>query len=187
MAESVATAEKIGAEKKDEPVVATEAQQFAEMQRKLAETEAALKASEEESKKLAERTASLEKDARTKRFSDIINDVAGNGTKRFIGASEDHLSMMEFIAQHDGETSDRMKKYVEQQQAHAEQMRSSDLFKEVGRGGGGEAPSAYAEIESKARAMCEKDTKLTMEQAISSIAESDPKLYRRYLAEQQSE
>ncbi|MDT5061517.1 MAG: hypothetical protein QOH63_1976 [Acidobacteriota bacterium] len=133
---------------------ATEPQSFAELKAELETERAARKASEEGSRKLSERTAAVEKELRTKRFSDTINDATGNGAKRFIGGAEDHLSFMEFIAEHDGETSDRMTKYVEQQRAHAEQVRKSGLFDEVGRSGGdGASSSAQAQLDAKAKAL----------------------------------
>jgi hypothetical protein len=183
MPEPVATAEKTGAEKETEEARAG-AQSFAEMQASLQAAEARAQAAEDEARKLSERTTALEKEARTKRFSGIIRDSEGGGAKRFLGEDAKHLEFMESLSEKFGETSDQVKFYVEQQQAHAEQVRSSNLFKEAGRTGGGGEGSAYVEMESKARAMCEKDSKLTLEQAISRVAEEEPALYRRYLNEQ---
>jgi hypothetical protein len=176
---STATEDKTGVENKPEQI---DAQKFAEMQTSLQAAEAKVQAAEEENRKLAERTASLEKDARSKRFSDTINDAAGNGAKRFIGATEDHLSFMEFIAEHDGETSDRMSKYVEQQRAHAEQVRASGVFKEIGRTGEGEN-TALAQLDAKAKALQASETGLTYAVAYDRVMAENPELYRQSLKE----
>jgi ClpP class serine protease len=144
------------------------------LQEKVAAQEKQLTASQGE-------IARMQKEARTARFQTLVSG--------FVGESEKHMQMLEHLATTAGEDSDIFKSYVDGQNAHAEQLRQSGLFGETGRTGvsAGVDGTAYGEIESKARAMMEKDSNLTLEQAISTVAESDPALYRRYQLESQGE
>lgn len=67
------------------------------------------------------------------------------------------------------------------------QLAESALFKSVGAGGEAGPGSAYAEAEAKAELLMAKASgkDLTKEAAISKVFEDNPKLYTRYVAEQQ--
>lgn len=150
-----------------------DAQKFAEEQNARQAAEARAEKAEGEARQMGERVATLEQESRTRRFSDRIT------RGKWLGKSEDHLALMEKL----GEGSDAFKTYEQQQDAIAAQAASANLFAEVGSAGPAATGGALEEMEGKARTMCEKDPKLTMEQAISEVAQSDPKLYRRYLQE----
>ncbi len=66
------------------------------------------------------------------------------------------------------------------------QIATSNLFKNIGAGGGGNSGSAYAEAEALAETMVTKMAgSLTKEQAIDKVFSDNPKLYSRYVEEQQ--
>lgn len=158
------------------------AQQFSELQTKLSEAEAALKAakdeaaeketalkaSEADAKKFSERIDALEKAARTQRYSELAKDWIGDTAKHV--ATLDHLAMSE-----KGEESDLFKGYVENQKAAAQV--NSKLFSEVGSSAPAEG-SATAIIEAKAKQFRESDPKLTQEQAFDRAWEESPSQLR---------
>lgn len=178
---STATEDKTGAE---EATKAAEAQSFAELKAELEAERAARQASEEASLKAGERIANLEKEGRTKRFADTIRDSEGGGTKRFIGDESKHLEFLEKLSTAFGETSDEVKHYVTEQQAHAEQVRASSLFKEVGRTGGGEN-SAAAQLDAKAKVLHESNPQAypTYALAYDHVYNSETELRRQYKEE----
>jgi hypothetical protein len=63
------------------------------------------------------------------------------------------------------------------------QVQKSTLFSELGSGRVSTAGSALAKMEELVNSVIQKDGKLTREQAIVKIAESNPQLYQEYQAE----
>ena len=119
--------------------------------------------------------ANLEKAARKARFEATAKD--------FMGEREKHISFMEKIAVAFGEDSDEFKHYVEDQTAHAEQIRKSDLFSEHGSDGEGKGNSAEAQLDALAKERMKADSKLTYAQAYSEALEANPAIYEQYKAE----
>lgn len=150
----------------------------AETARKEAETDHAKKLteSENENKKLNDRIGSLEKTDRERRFSEQA--------KEFIGDVNSHVEMMEFLATDGGgEASDRFKNYVKNQKALSEQARAGKhLFKEVGADGDGTSLSGdpIEEVNAKAKAFREADSKLDEQGALAKVFRESPELYERY-------
>lgn len=124
------------------------------------------------------RVAAMEKDARATRFKEIAKDWSGDRAY--------HLDMLEMIAttEKDGEKSARFTKYVEHENAVAEQLRQSALFRETGSSAAVEG-SAAAELEKRARKMAdESGGKLTYHQAYDQILQSDAALAARVAQEE---
>jgi hypothetical protein len=150
-----------------------ETQKFAEEQTARKAAEARAEKAEGDLKQMGERLATLEQEGRTRRFNDLIT------TGDWLGQPEKHRKFMEKF----GEGTEEFNDYVTEQNAVAEQAKSGNLFGEVGSAGAGSTSGALGEIEAKAKVMCEKDPKLTREQAISLVAQAEPALYSRYLSE----
>jgi len=127
--------------------------------------------------KLNERVASLEKDKRTSRFTEI--------SRNWIGERQGHIDMLELIvnATEKGEESTEFKAYVESQNAAVERVRTAGLFTEAG----STAPAAggaIQKIEAKARKMAEDSAgQLSYEAAMTAVLEAEPQLYKEHLAE----
>jgi len=147
-----------------------------------AEQEAEAKAGELAAEKakaegLEKRVALMEKKDRDTRFGSLAKDWSGE--KSF------HLDMLEHLAtsERDGEQSPRFKAYVTQQNAVAEQLRQSGLFKEIGSSGPAEG-SAEAAIQAKADAIRTANPKLTKEQAWDQAWTANPDLQSQYRNEE---
>lgn len=126
---------------------------------------------------LESRVAAMEKEARATRFNALAKDWSGD--KAY------HLDMLEMVAttEKDGEKSPRFTKYVEHENAVAEQLRQSALFREIGASAPAEG-SAEAEWEASARKLqSESGGKLTIEQARDQVWSSNAELRKRYNAE----
>lgn len=152
-----------------------DAQQFAEMQGSLRAAEARAEKAEGEVKQMGERLATLEREGRTRRFSDLITN--GN----WLGKPEDHVALMETL----GEGSDAFKTYVAQQNAVGAQAKTANLFAEIGSenaGGGG----AFERMKAAAEKMVEEGKAPTFAQAIDDLSRTHPKLYAEYQAEKKS-
>ena len=64
------------------------------------------------------------------------------------------------------------------------QSESASIFDEIGRGSRPDDGSAYAKVESMAKAAVSSGDFKTMEQAVASIVTKNPDLYAAYRAEQ---
>jgi hypothetical protein len=106
--------------------------------------------------------------------------------KDFIGGADAHLAMMEHLATatEGGESGTLFTAYVENQRAAAAQVEAGNLFAEKGKTSVAAANSAEAQLEAKAKELMAKDSKLTMEQAMSQAADAHPELYSQYVKEQ---
>lgn len=127
---------------------------------------------------LESRMAAMEKKDRDTRFGILAKDWSGDKAV--------HLDMLEHFAtaEKDGEESARFKAYVTQQNATAEQLKQSALFREVGSTAAVEG-SAAAELESRARKMAaDSDGKLTYHQAYDKVLQSDAALAARVAEEE---
>ena len=118
---------------------------------------------------------------RTRRFTEIVQGRA-QGTlfdgPAFVGEVAKHVGTMEVLADAKGEDSEPFKDYVQMQQAHAEQIRASALFAEVGHPGNGSAESAEAEVSQKAKAKGGD-----FGAAVQAVLKENPVLARRYTEE----
>lgn len=159
---------------------AEEPKDFTEQIKTLSDQNKELKTANE---KLSTDVGLLTKENRRKRFTDIVREFSGKG--------DDHVSMLEFIADHEtqGEESDRFKQYVEGQKALAEQLKASDLFKSIGDERGGEPKTAAEELDALTKKyMTDNPTeKLTYPQAYDRVMTQNPALYNRHTEETRKE
>jgi len=143
------------------------------------------KAAAEESKKGLEtatgRIAELESQALHRAFTDLIlgRDPSADGAPPFVGEPKSHMDMMLLIAEAKG-IGPELKAYVDQQRAHAKQLKEAGLFKEIGTSGGETPASVKEEFEQAAKAAMEANAKLTYAEAVQKIATEQPGLYDRY-------
>ena len=157
---------------------------FSELKTQLAGESAARQAAEAQAKtladqntKLAERVTAMEKSARAKRFSELVDAPHAP----WYGKPEGHLSLLETLADTFGEESEQFKAYVSQQQATAQALADSDLFKEhgVNRSGGSNDPVTRATQMANARA---KEASIPFQDALNQIFGENPALYEEYRA-----
>lgn len=169
--------EKLAASQADDPpkefaerLTAAEAQ--AKSFKEQAETSAA------EAKRANERVDVLEKDARTKRFTEIAS--------KFVGDKPKHIARLEaFAASEGGEDGDLFKDYVAHEQEVAAALRESVAFKEIGSSASGVTGTAEGEIEAKTqKLMAEDPTNFgSHPKAYSEVLKREPGLYDRYKKE----
>lgn len=126
---------------------------------------------------LEKRMAAMEKKDRDTRFGILAKDWSGD--KAF------HLDMLEHLAtsESDGENSARFKAYVTQQNAVAEQLRQSGLFKEIGSNGKAVSDSAVLQADAEAKALMAKNSKLSNADALKEVFAKNPQLYESYRKE----
>lgn len=96
----------------------------------------------------------------------------------FVGDVAKHVGTMEVLADAKGEDSDVFKDYVAMQQSHAEQIRASALFAEIGQPGHGATDSAENEVNRKAQAKGGD-----FAQAVQAVLKEESVLARRYSEE----
>lgn len=156
-----------------------DAQQFAELETKLAALEAenaTLKTASEsasaQSTQLAERLAAVERERQQERFSTLIR----NDGARWFGENAQHLTVLGTLAQTFGEESDQFSAYVAQQQGIAEMLRTSAAFQELG-GDGGNKPESSEQKLSRMASERAATTGETFEQAYASVLDANPTLY----------
>lgn len=128
------------------------------------------------------RLVSLETDAQTRRFNDIImgRNGDGDGSPPFPGKHEMHNKTLNLIAKEFSEDSDEFREYVSEQRAIAGQMRTAGLFKEVGHGSHGE--QAITQVATKAfndaiAAWQTANPGKDMAAAITAVSAAQPRLY----------
>ncbi len=173
------------------PVGMTEEQvrAFAEMQQKITALEAERTEAKQAAEKLStelktatEQVAKLNQEACRKRFTD---EVLGKGTEsgvRWYGEVEKHVAFMEKLAEKFGEDSQELLDYIQEHRATAEQLRQTNLFKEMGREGSGTA-SAQDKINTMTRELQAKNPSMKFAEAYTQVITENPKLYEEYLVE----
>ena len=171
----------------EQPVAATEdtSRRMAEMEaenKRMATELAASKATGEQSAaqatQLAERVATMESDARRKRFTDEVLGRSEAGGPRWFGETSSHVGMLEHLATSVGEEHALFTGYVTTQPALAQQMRSSNLFKEAGVSGAETSEDPQQQIV----AMAEKraaEKNISIGDAQRQIVSENPDLARR--------
>lgn len=149
---------KFGASADDKPLAAQPTPDTKAIEDARAEAAAAKKEAAEANGRIAQ----LEKDARATRFGAIVKDWPGESAK--------HVAMLELLAtsQEGGETSQAFTDYVTQQKAISEQVKTAALFQEVGSSQPVEG-SVEATMESKIKALRDKDPALTYEGAYDQV------------------
>jgi hypothetical protein len=138
----------------------------------------ALAATETAAREAAEaRLATLEHERRLAKFTDLVLDYEGGD--RWFGDAEQHVQMLETLATSFGEDSAVFTNYVSQQQALAQQLKASDLFREIGSSQAPERGGAEAQIEAMTKKLRSDRPQLSYAQAYTEVLETDEgrKLY----------
>ena len=150
------------------PTVPPAPDNTAAIERAQAEAEAAKKEAADAKAEIEK----LKKDARTARFNTLAKDWPGEPAK--------HVAMLEVLAtsQEGGEESATFKDYVTQQNAIAEQVRTSKLFEEVGSSQPVEG-SISAKVEADIKKRMDADPNLTYEVAFDQVRASLPVAQRQ--------
>ena len=120
---------------------------------------------------LSGRLQTMEAEARNRRFDDLI---ANDGAMWF-GEAPKHKSVLTAL----GEGSDGFKAYVEQQNALAEQMADSQLFKEIGSNRRDGKPSAGEQMDKMEQTYAEEN-KVSIEAASAHLARNSAEYQQLY-------
>lgn len=152
---------------------------FAEEQAKRAAVESQLKTFAEENKQMAERLASMEDAAQTKRFTEVATGRGGSndGGKQWFGDAAKHVALLKKLAKTFGEDSEEVNEYIAHETAVATALASSAAMTELGSASlaaGGN--TAEEKIHALAKEMSEREH-ITIEQAEVRIMHDQPKLY----------
>lgn len=155
-----------------------EAQRFRELPGRLEAVEQERDQARGQVTELTERVATMERDARRQRFTDLVAGRGGaNDGQPWIGDPGKHVSLMEILAGQFGENSDELKGYIEQQQGVAAQLKGSGLFSEIGTSQTGDGDTTESRITALVEEKRKADPKLTREQAEARVYGEHPDLY----------
>jgi 2'-5' RNA ligase len=154
-----------------------QARRFAEMERQLTEAQA-------QAKQLAERLASQERAARTKRFTDeVLGRSDENGHAWTVGEVKAHVTFMEKLALAFGEQSEELAYYIATMRSATEQARQGKLFAEVGTDA---TRPAGEDAVARARGLAAKraaEERISLGDALGLVFQEDPALYAAYTAQ----
>ena len=120
-----------------------------------------------------ERVSKLEGDALREKLAALAEGWYGEADK--------HVDMLLKLAQLDGEGGESFQFYVQTQNALAEQVRQSDLFKERGTDKPGQFTSALERANALALARAKDGT--AFGQALEAVFREQPALYEQYTSE----
>jgi len=161
-----------------------EVKDFDDLRERFAEAEASRAEAEAKSVKLTEaldasnaRIARMEEEAQTRRFSDMIT----GGENTWYGNTTTHLNVLRSFAEAFGEDSNEFAEYVQQQQALAEQVATSELFAEYGSAQESSTKTAADELDELARQIQKQNGELTYQQAYSEALDQRPDLYTQHV------
>lgn len=121
-----------------------------------------------------DRVSNLELDAMRRRYTELAGGWYGDAAK--------HATMLEKLAQLDGEAGEAFQFYVQTQNALAEQVRAAGLFAERGTDKPGAFASAVDQVTQLATAKA-KDQGVALGEAMRQVFGEQPDLYERYVAE----
>lgn len=144
-----------------------------------------LKASQSEktATELTERNARLVEQYEVKFFTDeVMGRSDSNGTP-WVGDVKDHVRMCRFLAEHAGRDSWELANYIQHNRGHAEQLKASHLFTEIGTGKAGEGLTVKDKAEFGIRQLMERDHALSYVQAARRFWEEHPDMYAQTLHE----
>ena len=144
-------------------------EQVATLQRQLAEREQATVA-------LTEQVSKMAKDRLVMKLTDIVKGHSGG--PRFIGDETKHISFLTSLSESFGEESEMVSDYISDQQAHAEQIKTSALFQETGTAAAGPTSSG-SELETIAEKILSEGRAKSRPEALGIAASENPGLYAR--------
>lgn len=146
-------------------------EEYQALQGQLATLQAEKLAEQERATKLAATVETMQREARTARFTKLATGWAGEIAK--------HLTVLEAL----GEGSDAYAAYVSLQSALTEQMATAALFSEVGSNAKPVLGTAEEKLDAEARKLMAADSTLTKAKAVELAAARNPELYREHVAE----
>jgi hypothetical protein len=121
-----------------------------------------------------DRVSNLEAEAMRRRYAELASGWYGDAAK--------HATMLEKLAQLDGEAGEAFQFYVQTQNALAEQVRAAGLFAERGTDKPGTFGSAVEQVTQLATAKA-KEQGVALGEAMRQVFGEQPDLYARYVAE----
>lgn len=154
------------------------AAEFAELRREK-------KRLEEESKRLSEQNAVLLASSRVKRYTDEVRGHSEANGVPYVGHIPDHVRFLCDLEEAFGQASWHVQHYTSLNRAHAEQMKASTLYREIGSGRGGEATqTAEDQVNALAREVSTQTGK-TFAQAFTIVLDNNPELKAQLARERQ--
>lgn len=181
-------AEQLAAETEKREALEAQLKAFSE---KNAAAEAAIKTMNEqretEAKAYTERIEAMEREQRTRRFTELVTGRGGESDGlHFFGEPEKHVTMLETLAKAFGEDSEPFKDYVAQQSAMAKTLKESRAFQEEGSSGDGsaEGDGDADKVESEVEAYLKEHKDATKTEAYRHVMTGKgAKRYTEYNAE----
>lgn len=153
--------------------------EFGEMRKRLAASE----------KTLAETQAALAGERREKRLKTFTDEIRGRSDQNdtpWIGDIESHVQFCMDLAEKFGEDSAQLKHYVTTNRAHAQQVKQSNLFREIGTSRSKETISAYDRVHMQATERAKASGK-TVEQEFDAVLSADAALRSELARERRQE
>lgn len=154
-------------------------QKLTEFMTRFAEMEAVVEKQNKTITALSAQNSALQTDVRTKKFADEVKGRSDGNDKQWIGDVDKHVSFLCDLADKFGEDSEQVAQYIQSNRQHAEQVRTSDLFRQFGTGRAPEG-SGQARIDAAADAAMKANPNLTQAQAVTQVLNDRPELYEAY-------
>jgi hypothetical protein len=154
-------------------------QKFGEFMQRFTQMEATVEAQKKTIVQLSARNDALQIDVRKKKFSDEVKGRSDENDTPWIGDAEKHIDFLVDLADKFGETSEHVAQYIQSNRQHAEQVRTSDLFRRFGTDRAPEG-TGQAKIDAAAEAVIQANPKLTHAQAVTQVLSERPELYSEY-------
>jgi hypothetical protein len=145
-----------------------------------AQYEKQLAEAQDREKALAERMARMEHEGLVRRLTERIHGSGNNS--RWVGQEDAQLTFLVKLAETFGEESTELAHYCSEQDTHAQRLRSSAMFQEIGSTGDGAPTTALGEFAQKRDALVAAG--MALAEATAKVATEDPALYQRYDHEQ---
>jgi hypothetical protein len=117
-------------------------------------------------------------------FSEEVRGRSDANNTPWIGPVDDHVRMCRFLAEKAGRESWELSYYIQSNRAFAEQLKSSQLFREIGSGHANTGLGAYDRIEIRAKERQRQTPGMTFEKAFDEVLSGDPDLRAAYSREQ---
>jgi 2'-5' RNA ligase len=155
-------------------------QQFREWQAGAPDRERAMTELQGQVKSLSEANGKLTTEARERKFTALVRDGG------WPGDPAENVADLVAFAEAVGEESETFQHHVARMNAAGEALAASGAFTPIGTAetGANAGAGAWAQIETKARALMATDPKLSIQQATTAVMEAEPKLYAEYEREQ---
>lgn len=128
--------------------------------------------------RLSEENAKLARDGRVKKFTDEVRGRSDANGLPWVGDIEAHVAMLVDLSEKFGESSAQVVQYINTNRAHAELIKTSQLFSELGTGRTAESMTGQDRAELAARQLRDANPALTKEQALAQAYREHPEFYQ---------